>query len=78
MLFCGFNSDFERIAQACVCNHIGGEAAALAFPHLIEGGSGGPEGRKDTAMLIVLTTILTAIIVISSGLGVSSLFVLGR
>lgn len=29
-------------------------------------------------MLIVLTTILTAIIVISSGLGVSSLFVLGR
>lgn len=29
-------------------------------------------------MLIVLTTVLTGIIVISGGLGVSSLFVLGR
>lgn len=29
-------------------------------------------------MLIVLTTVLTATIIVSSGLGVSSLFVLGR
>lgn len=29
-------------------------------------------------MLIVLTTVLTGIIVVSGGLGISSLFVLGR
>jgi hypothetical protein len=58
-------------------------AEVLAPPQIVSveaGQSGAPRGREreSAAMLTVLTTVLVGIVVLTGGLGLSSLFVLAR
>jgi len=59
-------------------HHSEAREAALTIRRHEDGALGALIEREDSAMLIVLTTMLTGIIVISGGIGLSSLFVLGR